>query len=640
MPARTLHGLRIALLVNAPFALASDAFRSQLPVALAQLERDSGLVAYRELAHVPEGERLKQALARTQERYLRTPEHERVHGVSDAIKELGQIAAALCSLAHSVFELELLELLPALTPLQPLSPALHVIALVLEAAKQSLHCRLSRAYDIQQEILARLAQPDRGGLDDAQHERTRTGMEFAVAMFEASTANPSAEEHAQRFDGKRELRVNAWRIRTLFQLGLGNPAEARKCARRAELLQAQEGLVERYVRTTAGMELLLNARLGDLLGVKNCLDSLAALGARHRGWRPVELLGRSRYCELQGDLQGALAHALAGLELAPPLRHPFFPALAGTRLHLLWALGRRDEALALACEYVELCKREELTANDLYLAAGLVMAQAGQHTLACSTLELVIEMGERRKRSGFGMGLLYEARARVAIWMDDRAAFERYAELAAVAYATSNNPAFGAPLARLFEEARRRSILPTDTAVAVSESLRPPPDDSEYETVHSRIAECMDRGDRGRCALTLLLQSTTSASGHLYATASLGALERLASLPEGTTEPGMDEWAERHARVAFDQENEGASTGDEPETHSDTDPPPGAQPATRYRDRDGRFWQAKPLFDGSILAGVLVLPAEGAQTALPRELCEKVAHELVEHRDATGWRAF
>ena len=266
------------------------------------------------------------------------------------------------------------------------------------------------------------------------------------------------------------------------------------------------------------------------------------------------------------------------------------------------------------------------------------MAQAGEYALACSTLERVIDMGEQRKRSGFGMGMLYEARARVAIWMDNRAAFDRYAEQSALAYATSKNPAFGAPLARLFDEARRRSIVPSDNAVAVHESLRPAAAESEYETVHSRIAECVDRDDRGRCALTLLLQSTTSASGHLYATSSLGALERIASLPEGASEPGMDEWAERHARVAFDQENDGATTGDEPDTRSD--PPPDAQPTTRYRDRDSRFWQARPLFDGPTLAGVLVLPVEGAQTALPRELCEKVAHELVEHGDATGWRPF
>jgi len=640
LPARTLHSLRLALLVNAPFALATDAFRRVLPLVLAQLERDSGLSAYRELAHFPEGERLTQALTITQERYQRTPERERVHGVVDAIRELARLSAALCSFAHPAFDLDLLESLPSLTPLLPLSPALQVIAKVIEASRESLHCRLLRAYDIQQQVLQRIQQPDRGGLEDALHDRIRDGFEFAMGMFEASSAIATAEERAQRFDGKRELRVNAWRIRALLQLGLGNPTEARKCGRRAELLQAQEGLVERYVRSTAGIELLLNARLGDLTAVKNTVEDLAALGARNPGWRPVELLGRSRYCALQGDLHAALAHADAGLELAPPLRHPFSSALAAMRLQLLWALGRNDEALRFALEQVELCRREEITSNDLYLAAGLVMAQAGDHARGCETLEYAIEMGEQRKRSGFAMGMLYEARARVAIWMNDRAAFEHHAERTALAYATSKNPAFGAALVQLFDEARERGIAPGEAALAAHESLRPAAPESEYETVHSRIAECVDRPDRARCALTLLLQTTTSASGHLYATASLGALEVIASLPDGATEPGMDDWAERHARAVFEEDrDESVVTGDDSEPHSDTDDD-GAQPSSRYRDRAGRLWQVGPLLDGATLVGLVVLPVEGAQSVLPRELCAKIAHELLEHGDATGWRAF
>jgi hypothetical protein len=114
----------------------------------------------------------------------------------------------------------------------------------------------------------------------------------------------------------------------------------------------------------------------------------------------------------------------------------------------------------------------------------------------------------------------------------------------------------------------------------------------------------------------------------------------LASLPEDTTEPAMEEWAARNARAAFEQEerDESATTGDEAEISSDTDGGPGGQPRSRYRDRDGRFWQARPLFDGRHLAGLLVLPVDGAQTVLPKELCTKIARELLEHGDVTGWR--
>ena len=69
------------------------------------------------------------------------------------------------------------------------------------------------------------------------------------------------------------LRVNALRIRTSLQLSIGNLLEARKHARRAELLQAQQGSLERFGATTGAMELILYANLGDAKSVQGCLRS-------------------------------------------------------------------------------------------------------------------------------------------------------------------------------------------------------------------------------------------------------------------------------------------------------------------------------------------------------------------------------
>jgi hypothetical protein len=68
--------LRVALLNKA--ALASDValFKTHASAVLARLERDSGLVAYRELSELPPQERLTRALGLAHERYLATPEHE------------------------------------------------------------------------------------------------------------------------------------------------------------------------------------------------------------------------------------------------------------------------------------------------------------------------------------------------------------------------------------------------------------------------------------------------------------------------------------------------------------------------------------------------------------------------------------
>ena len=74
----------------------------------------------------------------------------------------------------------------------------------------------------------------------------------------------AAEQHAQLLETDRELRVNAWRVRVVLHLNQGNADEARKCLRRAELLQLQEGSEQRYLGTTTAFELLAHALAGDL----------------------------------------------------------------------------------------------------------------------------------------------------------------------------------------------------------------------------------------------------------------------------------------------------------------------------------------------------------------------------------------
>jgi tRNA A-37 threonylcarbamoyl transferase component Bud32 len=645
LPASTLHRLRMAIVINAPFELDYDSFRRVAPIVLQQLERDSGLVRYRELTELPDAERLSEAFAQTQRAYLAAPEHERVHSVVEAIRELAHLSGAIAAMASACFDLDLLERLPALTPLFPLSPTLPVAAQLVEGAKAWVCGRLLAAKAHYDAVLVRISEPDRAGYDDAQYNRVYLGLTYTLGTLEAMGGVQTATERAQVLEGHRGLRVNAWRIRALHHLALGDTLESRKCSRRAELLQAQEGLKERYNGSTLGMELTLYLRLEDLLGVKGLLDGLAALAARHEGWRAIEMLARSGYRELQGDALGALELIEAALELGPPMRLPLFPSIVASHLRLLAAVGRLDDALLRVDEYIAICNKFELRGAELYRSIALVWEQAGKPADALRLLAVLIPRLEALGMSGLALGMYHETAAQIAIGLKDRVSFDAFAGRCAEEYQKSNNPAVGARLAALLDRARERGIQPSEAALSAQNSIQPAASEAEYETVHGRIAECLDGADRARCALTLLLQATVSSVGYLYGTGDGQRLQLMASLPDPPTDSAIGRWLQSYAQSWLEPNGEMSEiTVSASDSSAATTETGGSEPSNaRHLDQDGRWLEAAPLFheDGRnrCLAALLVLQtAPNERVILPRELTATIARELLEHGDTDGWR--
>jgi predicted Ser/Thr protein kinase len=660
-PARLLHRLRMALLIAAPYAMDYKSFRRVAPVVLARLEHDSGLLRYRQLESLAEAERLTQAIAQTQASYAALPESERVYSPFEAIRELARVSGALASMALPTFDLELLQQLPALTPFYPLSPSLKIIADLGQGAKHWLEGRTNRANEIYRALLARIAEPDAGGFEPAQHERIRLGLHSLVGLFEAIYGIESAEEHAELLDSSRQLRVNAWRIRALLQLGIGDASEANRCLRRAELLQVQDGLKERYLNAMTGAELVLRARLGDLMGVKSQLPILAHLATQFPGWRPIELLGRSSYYELHGDPQTALTLTLEGLELARPGGHAFFSALGASQVRLLQCLQRTDEACSAARQHLLACAQHDVAAADLPLRAALVLADAGDCDDAALVLQPLMDEAEQLQRSGLGSGGIYEARARIAIAANDPEAFRTYADRCAREYKKSRNPALGLQLAALFDHARERGLVPSVVARDIGELLLPLSAETEIETLHSRFEECLDRSDRARCAITLLLQNALSNRGYLYGMDETGSVSLLCALPDVPNDSGISLWVERCARAwlspadadelkTAETRTLSAETGDaNAELHTETlmqeqtltgFVPAGDVSLYEYTDLDGHNLEALLIQHGTgeskgLVALLIVENAPGQHAYVAPSLAEAIAGELLQHGDAT-----
>ncbi|HKU36734.1 MAG TPA: hypothetical protein VJR89_01270, partial [Polyangiales bacterium] len=256
---------------------------------------------------------------------------------------------------------------------------------------------------------------------------------------------------------------------------------------------------------------------------------------------------------------------------------------------------------------------------------------------AIRLVEGVIELAASRGQRGVCIGTMYEARARIAAWMHDRPEFERYAELCATEYRHGHNASLAAKLAQLLEEART-----TDTGGP--ESISPPRADdanraldSEFATVHSRMLECVDEGDRARTALTILLQALDSFSGYLF-----GVNDRshvlLAALPEADEMPeGLARWFASYLAQEL--------AGDEPlpSGAAATSSKHRSNRRAQFRFVDPRGRPFEPLFltlpegPNQKLAAVLVFHAASDTRRRPRrELQQEIAEQLLEHGDVTG----
>jgi tRNA A-37 threonylcarbamoyl transferase component Bud32 len=644
LPALTVHRLRMAVLSRAPFVQELNLFRRYAPRVLERLSADCGLSRYAELGDLPPDQRLARALTHAQQRYLATPERDRLYTVPDAMRELTRVIAAAISVAVLSYDIDFLDTIPSLEPLLPIAPAMLAVCQMHAAARLLLRGCFGLALAAYQQNLARLSEPDRAGLDATQHARMYLGINYLLGLLEASMGMASAERRAQVLETERELRVNAWRVRQLLHLNQGNVDEARVCQRRAELLQLQDPLAERYGGTSTAYELRAYSRVGDLLRVKGTVDAANVMAEKHVGWRPIALSGQCRFLQLKGDAAGALALLERSFGDVRPGHHVFWAFLAAIHVEVLNELGRGAEAIALARRYLAIQAREELTTPDhaLHVAAAYALARGGEHAEALALLQVALDAGERGGQLGLALGVMYEARARIAIWMNDRAAFETFSERCAAQFSHAKNAALGGRIERLLEEAHKQDLelgplelAPEAHGLIVSGRIN-----TEREIIYSRMRECLDDADRARCALSLLLQGTDSSAGYLYGVGDT-RIELLAALPEAAHDErhdaAMQRWLSRcvEAELSIDARATGSGTGTEDQEEAEL----GVN--ARFVDEDGRTFEAILLVAQEgvqpRIAAVLALHVRaGARSIPPREIRTEIAEQLLEHGDVEG----
>ena len=146
------------------------------------------------------------------------------------------------------------------------------------------------------------------------------------------------------------------------------------------------------------------------------------------------------------------------------------------------------------------------------------MAKLGDCAGACAELERLVDEVRALDIEGLELGAIYEARTRVAIWMADRDAAERFGRLTAQEYRYGQGSPLGARYERLWDEARVAGV----TALPELQDIKSSTTTSYQRTVdwtadRPSLHGTHTSGARAERALKAVCEATGARSGHLYA---------------------------------------------------------------------------------------------------------------------------
>jgi Protein kinase domain/AAA ATPase domain len=514
--------------VSASVSAEDDCYTEHARPWFAQLERDSGLDLWRADAGNPDaGDRLTKALIAAQARLTATPEAERVYTIEEAIRRLAEfvvvsIAIAARALNHGLTA----TLAPILEPFAPLSPMLTAIWNNASASYEGNgQCRYERA---RERWIGALATLDSVSPDQAPHAAAvQSAIVYAIGMTAVNIGLPFDEKLAERLEADPYQRLSALSLRKIARLQQGDWGGAERLRREHEIAALQLNAPPMFNALVLN-EFTAYYRANDLTGMKAAIDRLQLLAARYPTWDIYLTEAKARFERARGDLRAARFAFESSIQRAAPDAAGATPCLAvwisanaGLAETLLEA-GEIEAARCGAAEALAVCDARgvESYAYDLVRVLALCEAKLGNGARACELLDPLIRKQTELGVTGLHLGLSTEARARVAIWLDDRQAFDHYASLTAREYRHGADSPLGARFERLLQEATRHGI---QTAIQLSDfatSTMLGDATTLLHDVHGAVLRAMQGAqtpeDRAGRALRLLCEAHGAGAGHLF----------------------------------------------------------------------------------------------------------------------------
>jgi tRNA A-37 threonylcarbamoyl transferase component Bud32/tetratricopeptide (TPR) repeat protein len=551
--------MHLHTLFNRMSGLSPVGFGDTLAVSalLAQLKHDVGTDLYAGLD--PEMEplaRLTKSFELAQQRYAATPDNDRVLEPLAALRPLARACIVTAGWVATRLDVALWSQLPSLKPFEPLSPALGVVDILNQGIGSRITGRFGEARALYEALLERLAQPDRGGLDETYLRYVVTGVNCGLGMIQAPMGLPRALDHAKAIEEDPLHRVNAVLITMLYSLWNGDVRTAEKLKQDVEMLRLQAGGRWFFEGGHLMAEVAAYAACDDLLRIKQTLDGIAVMADNAAGWVPIQHYARGEYHRIRGDHATALSELTHALELARAGEHQMWCEIAAAHLRVLDALGQHEEACELGESYLQAAQNQNLDfgQHTIKLALGCAYAATGKRERAEELASAVIESLEKMGARGLNPGLAYEARARIAVRVGDKEGFAPWARRCAEIYRAANNRALIVKHERLMRESRGAdpgalgTLGPATLLTAQAAATH----------ITAALSACPGPRERARLGLDLLVARSGALGGFLYAIEPTGpVLTAQAGLEEPPS--GLSSAVAEHLRLDIEEADTTAS---------------------------------------------------------------------------------
>jgi hypothetical protein len=503
------------------------AFEEMRAIVVEDLKRDSGYLFWT-APDTPEGAipAAVTAIQKAQAAFDATPPDQRMRAPVDAIRALVEFAAAGIAVGAQACNWELRRSLPDL--LAPFACLMPVVAAIHEnclSVKELSFGRYERYRERSLSVLDRLAQIDIGTVPHG--EEIRAAVIYGVASAEARIGMADALERLVVLEDHPRLRANAMDLKAYVLLQRGDWKGAAACNRLAEQMlmdmPTDQMFGAKFVRSDAE----IYALGGDPGGIKRTIDRLETLCEQYRGWMPMLRLAQAEAAKLNGDHDDAMRAYDACLTLTEPLTTPegavpdWYWATAG-RIEVLLEMGQPERAVDAGRRAMALGESwssriaEEVRFHRIVRALALAESHIGEHDVALARLQPAIAQLEQMGASGVYLGVLYEARALIALEKRDKELHELNTRLACDQFRLVEDSAFFTRARRLSE----RKSTPTSSASSAAFDghttlARSGPDPVLGRAV-AELSRGNDLGERARRALSLLCQTRSAEHGHLF----------------------------------------------------------------------------------------------------------------------------
>ena len=640
LPVPEAHRLALKLRVAGVSSVLADldVFQRFAPEVLERLCRDSGLDDWKELGDgMPAGERLQTAVMRAQQRYEVTREAERGFPPFESLRRLARLLMGYVGMSGQATDRDLVKGLPSLRPFSVLSPAIAVIQTVVDCELNMEEGRVSEARKSFPTVLARIAEPDRAGIEPVIVEQMKYGITYIIAAIDASRALPSTLAFADELDKVPKYRTNAWHVRRSYYRMLGHVGKVRECQRRIELLQLRDG-PQPFRSINFRSDLPACWLTDDITGLKSSFSAIDAELLRFPRLRVLAELARCHYHRLLGEYERANEHLTIALELARPGCHIDWHYVCAAHVQLLTVLGRPDDAIQQADAYELACGELGLDRALLGIELSRIPAliATGRAEEARERCDRLIAAAEAEGVGGILLARCHEMRARIAFALGDPSGFERWSARFAEFSQAAENPAIRAQYERLSQLGSRGAVGGLTTLTTPDTEMSIGPGRVTSATLKGRLDLCFDKTERARLALSLVLEACNARCGHLFGIRD-GGFEHLGSHPDGPAPEAF-----RHALMDL-LEHERVSDGPTVVVDQQTTSTSGADsPYSRLAELgfNAHVLVANRHGDPAIVGVVLVERQPGPATYVPVQIAASVADVLAEQGDVDPMTLF